>query len=236
MPSDRNLQMIDDLNAELDQLLYAISHDLRAPLRAIDGFSLAMLEDYEDQLDETGRDYLNRVRGGAKTLNAYIDGLLTISRESRGDLEVEETDLSTMAREVGALVAEQYPDHSPEFTVADNVIVGMDRRLSRFLLEKLLDNSWKFTSKTDAPRVEFGMVHVDGNSACFVRDNGAGFDMGFAGNRLFGAFQRMHTDDEFPGLGVGLATAKRIVSRHGGRIWAESEPGEGTTIYFSMDR
>lgn len=231
MAPDCCQRTIDELNTELDQLLYAISHDLNAPLRAIDGFSQAVLEDYEDKLDEDGKDYLNRVRGGAKTINQYIEGLLLISRQSRGDLDPVETDLSALAREAGAHVALHYPDHSPEFVVEDGITVTIDPRLARILLEKLLDNGWKFTAKTENARIEFGSTTVDGEPAFFVRDNGVGFDMNYAKERLFGAFQRMHSQEEFPGIGVGLATAKRIVNRHSGRLSAESEPGAGTTIY-----
>lgn len=228
------LQMIDELNKELDQLLYAISHDLRAPLRAIDGFSLAVVEDYGDLLDETGKNYLERVRGGNRKVNTYIDGLLMISRESRGDMELGEVNLSTLVREMGALVATRYESHQPQFNISENVTAIADRRLMRFCLEKLLDNAWKFTSQTDGARIDFGEIEQDGRHSFFVRDNGVGFDMEYAKERLFGAFQRMHSDDEFGGVGIGLATAKRIINRHGGRIWAESEVNRGTTVFFSL--
>lgn len=228
-------RMIDDLNKELDLLLYAISHDLRAPLRAIDGFSQAVLEDYGDTLDEEGRDYLARVRGGSRTINTYIEGLLSISRQSRGELVLEEANLSRIAQEAGKLVAARYRDHTPWFKVNDGMTRAMDRRLARFLFEKLLDNAWKFTEGLDEATIEVGQSELEhGEVACYVRDTGVGFDMNYAKDRLFGAFQRMHTEEEYPGLGVGLATAKRIVGRHGGRIWAESQPGEGTTVYFTV--
>lgn len=236
MEPDRCQRMVDELNAELDQLLYAISHDLRAPLRAIDGFSQAVLEDYEDALDADGRDYLDRVRGGARTINEYIDGLLHISRQSRGEIDPVETDLTAMARTVGARVAARYPDHSPEFVVEDGLTAVIDPRLADTLLEKLLDNAWKFTAATPSPRIEFGAGVLDGTPAVFVRDNGAGFDMNYARERLFGPFQRMHAADEFPGTGIGLATAKRIINRHGGRIMADSEPSAGTTVTFATGR
>lgn len=227
-------RMIDELNRELDQLLYAISHDLRAPLRAIDGFSQAVLEDYSDVLDDTGRDYLERVRGGGRQVNSYIDGLLLISRESRGEMDVEEVNLSSLAHEMGALVAARYEDHAPEFRVAENIIARADRRLMRFFLEKLLDNAWKFTNPVRGACVEFDQIEQDGKQVVFVRDNGVGFDMHYAKERLFGAFQRMHSDDDFEGIGVGLATAKRIINRHGGQLWAESETDRGTTFFFSL--
>jgi len=225
-------RMLDELNKEMDQLLYAISHDLRSPLRAIDGFSVAVVEDYGDKLDDTGRDYLERVRNGGKKVNDYIDGLLYMSRESRGDMELDTLNLSTLISEINGLVAPKYEGHTPRLTVAEDVSIVMDRRLTRNMLEKILDNAWKFTVGTNEPRIEFGSVEQDGKPTCFVRDNGAGFDMKYAKGRIFGAFQRMHPDDEFEGLGTGLATAKRIISRHGGEIWAESEPGKGTSIFF----
>ena len=235
MPSDHHERIIDDLNAEMDQLLYAISHDLCAPLRAIDGFSQAVLEDYESRLDDAGRDFLKRIRQGARTINDYVDGILMISRQSRGELVLEEVDMSALVHEVGASVARAYPDHAPELTVSENVSVVMDRRLARCFLEKLLDNAWKFTRGEKHARVEFGMEEQEGATVCFIRDNGAGFDVDFAGDRLFGPFQRFH-EQEIPGLGIGLATAKRIINRHGGRLWAKAAPGDGATFYFSVDR
>lgn len=231
MKPDECQRMLDELNREMDQLLYAISHDLRAPLRAIDGFSQAVVDDYGDSLDDVGRDFLNRVRAGGKKVNAYIDGLLTMSRETRGDLDPEELDISSMAEEINANLATQH-DFPAQIMVAEGVSIHMDRRLARTLLTKLLDNAWKFTVHADKPSIEFGTVVIDGRATCFVRDNGAGFDMQFAKGRLFGAFQRMHGEDEYAGLGTGLATARRIISRHGGEIWAESELGVGTTIFF----
>lgn len=233
--SDQCREMIDELNGELDQLLYAISHDLRAPLRSIDGFSQAVFEDYGDTLDETGRDYLQRVRNGGRKINAYIDGLLSISRQSRGEISLEEVNLSNLAREMGALLDAKYTDHSPVFTVQDGVKGMIDRRLGRFLFEKILDNCWKFTVGRPEAKVEFGVQDMDGRPVYFFRDNGVGFDMQYAGDRLFGPFQRMHGEDEYEGLGVGLATAKRIINRHKGKIWAESEVGRGTTIFFSLE-
>ncbi len=223
---------LDELNKEMDQLLYAITHDLRAPLRAIDGFSQAVLEDYGDAIDDEGKDYLKRVRNGGKKVNAYIDGLLYMSRETRGDLNPEPLDLSAMVTEINAILTNEYAGHSPQLTVADGVSMTMDRILTRTLLTKLLDNAWKFTAKSDNPSIEFGTVIINGKVACFVRDNGTGFDMHYAEGHLFGAFQRMHGDDEYGGLGTGLATARRIISRHGGEIWAESEQGVGTTLFF----
>ena len=225
-------RMLDELNKEMDQLLYAISHDLRSPLRAIDGFSPAVVEDYGDTLDDTGKDYLNRVQNGGRKINAYIDGLLYMSRDTRGDLIPETVNLSNLAEEINAILIAGYENHTPQTVVTENVFSTMDRRLARILLGKLLDNAWKFTVGTDEPLIEFGTTEQEGKPTCFVRDNGAGFDMQYAHGRLFGPFQRMHPDDEFEGLGTGLATARRIINRHDGKIWAQSEPGKGTTIFF----
>jgi len=234
MKPEQCQQMLDDLNQEMDQLLYAISHDLRAPLRAIDGFSQAVLEDYGDTLDEVGKDFLSRVRGGGKKVNAYIEGLLHMSRETRGDLNPELVNLTTLIEEAHANLTNEHYDHAPLLTVTKNVSVSMDRRLARTMLSKLLDNAWKFTANVKKPAIEFGSMDIDGKPTCFMRDNGIGFDMHFAKDRLFGAFQRMHDDNGYEGLGTGLATARRIISRHGGQIWAESQPYEGTTIYFRV--
>ena len=226
--------MLDELNTEMDQLLYAISHDLRSPLRAIDGFSQAVIEDYGDKLDDTGRDYLNRVQNGGKKVNAYIDALLLMSRETRGDLRPECVNLSNMVGEINEFLVAKYENHTPKTIVTKNISTTMDRRLAYIMLIRLLDNAWKFTVGRDKPLIEFGTMEQNGKPTCFVRDNGTGFDMQYARGRLFGAFQRMHSKDEFEGLGTGLAAAKRIVSRHGGEIWAESEPNKGTTIFFRM--
>nr|WP_287555091.1 ATP-binding protein [Pseudodesulfovibrio sp.] len=228
--------MLDELNQEMDQLLYVLSHDLRAPLRAIDGFSQALIEDCGDQIDETGRDYLERIRKGGIRINEYIDGLLTMSRQSRGDMRIEIVNLSKLARETADRVASWHDAHAPKFSVTDGITMPMDRRQAGFLLEKLLDNAWKFTVGLDHGQIEFGRMDIDGEAVCFVRDNGVGFDMEYARSRLFGPFQRMHPDQEYPGLGTGLATAKRIINRHGGRIWAESEKDKGTTIFFVVGR
>jgi light-regulated signal transduction histidine kinase (bacteriophytochrome) len=227
-------EIIDELNKELDQILYAISHDLRAPLRAIDGFSLAVVEDYGDKLDETGQDYLERVRKGGRILNEYIDGLLLISRQSRGEIVPEEVNLSDLAREIGASMEKKYTGRTVEFVIEADVVAAVDRRLARILFQQILDNCWKYTTGKPDAKVEFGVTDIDGVTAYFFSDNGAGFDMRYAGDRLFGPFQRMHPEEEFEGLGVGLATAKRIINRHKGKIWAESEIGKGTTIFFSL--
>lgn len=233
--SDDCRAMIDELNKELDQILYAISHDLRAPLRSIDGFSAAVFEDYGDSLDETGRDYLERVRNGGRKINEYIEGLLIISRRSRGEIVLEEASLTNLAQDAAALIDARYPDHAPKFSAQTDVMAMIDRRLGRFLFEAILDNCWKFTAGTSGAEIEFGVREEDGKRVYFIKDNGVGFDMHYAKERLFGPFQRMHSEEEFEGLGVGLATAKRIINRHNGSIRAESEVGKGTTILFSLE-
>ncbi|BCS88064.1 sensor histidine kinase [Pseudodesulfovibrio sediminis] len=234
MKTDDCQSKIDELNIEIDQLLYAISHDLRAPLRAIDGFSQAVVEDYGDQLDATGREYLERVRSGGRKVHEYIDGLLLISRESRGEMALGEVDFTRLVREVEGVVSTRYDNHVPRFNVEEDIMVVADLRLLRLLLEKLLDNAWKFTSRVQDAAIEVGQMDRAGDQVLYVRDNGVGFDMNYAEKRLFGAFQRMHDDEEYAGLGVGLATAKRIINRHGGRIWAESVQHAGTTVFFFL--
>jgi light-regulated signal transduction histidine kinase (bacteriophytochrome) len=235
MTPDQCQRMLDELNREMDLMLYAISHDLRAPLRAIDGFSQAVIEDHAADLGDSGRDSLERVRSNGMKINRYINALLEMSRESRSDIIPEAVNLSTLAEEVNAALAETYPGHSPELTVEQDVTIVMDRLLARTLLTKLLDNAWKFTAASDDPRITFGTEEHDGKQYCFIRDNGAGFDMHYAKDILFGVFQRMHGEDEYPGLGTGLATARRIVNRHHGDILAEAETGRGCTIFFRVN-
>jgi signal transduction histidine kinase len=222
-------------NRELESFSYSVSHDLRTPLRALDGFSQAVLEDYGDRLDDAGRDYLNRIRRGSQRMGDLIDSLLELSRVSRGTLYQEHVDLSAIAKDIADGLREREPGRHVNVAVADDLVTSGDPRLLRALLENLLSNAWKFTSKTSDARIEFGVAPGNGNGrrVHVVRDNGAGFDMNHAA-KLFGAFQRLHTDREFQGTGVGLATAQRIVHRHGGEIWAESQPGRGAAFYFTL--
>ncbi len=218
---------------ELEAFTYSVSHDLRAPLRALDGFSEAVLTDYGDELDETGRDYLERIRRAAQRMGTVLDDLLRLSRISRRELEVEEVDLAELGREVARELADGMPDRDVAFSAPDTLPAEGDRRLLRIVLENLLGNAWKFTGKEGDPRVELGRTEVDGERACFVKDNGAGFEMEYV-DKLFQPFQRLHRDDEFPGSGIGLATVNRIVHRHGGRAWGEGAPGEGACFYFTL--
>ncbi|NWG87804.1 MAG: PAS domain S-box protein [Hydrogenophilaceae bacterium] len=222
-------------NQELESFAYSVSHDLRGPLRAIDGFAQALLEDYGDRLDTTGRGYLDRVRSGTQRMSQLIDDLLKLSRLSRATLQPETVDLSALARDILAHLHELDPERPLQTEVMPDLAATGDPGLLRAALENLLGNAWKYSSKQPRPRIEFGATRQDGETVYFVRDNGVGFDMAHAG-KLFGAFQRLHHRDEFEGTGIGLATVQRIVHRHGGRIWAEAAPGQGATFYFTLGR
>ncbi|HEY3322396.1 MAG TPA: CHASE sensor domain-containing protein [Planctomycetota bacterium] len=224
---------LEAANKELEAFAYSVSHDLRAPLRAVEGFSHIIAEKYAPKLDETGQDYLRRVRAATQRMGLLIDDMLLLSRVTRGELQREPVDLSSMAQTIAAELARREPERQVEFVIAPGVMAEGDARLLRIVLENLLDNAWKFTSKRDKSRIEFGTKSIDGKPAYFVCDNGAGFDTLYAG-RLFGAFQRLHSTAEFPGTGIGLATAQRIVHRHGGRIWAEGAVNKGATFYFTV--
>jgi light-regulated signal transduction histidine kinase (bacteriophytochrome) len=218
----------------LEAFSYSVSHDLRAPLRGIDGFSQALLEDHTHQLDEKGKQLLNRVRSAAQRMAELIDNLLALSQVSRGELIREQVNLSSLARSVAADLKQREPGRDVEFDVTDDMRVEGDPRLLQIVIENLLGNAWKFTSKHSHARVEFGVANKDGETTYFVRDDGAGFDMAHAG-KLFGAFQRLHQAKEFQGTGIGLATVGRVVRRHGGRVWAEGEVEKGATFCFTLN-
>lgn len=220
-------------NKELEAFSYSVSHDLRAPLRSIDGFSQALLEDYGDRLDPTAQDYLRRVRGAAQRMGELIDDLIQLSRVGRAELNRSRLDVSEMARAVAADLRKREVERDVEFVIHDGLVANADVRLIRVVLENLLGNAWKFTGKTAAARVEFGAALIDGSRVFFVRDNGAGFNMAYV-DKLFAPFQRLHADADFPGTGIGLATVSRIVDRHGGRVWAEGTVGGGAAFYFTM--
>jgi PAS domain S-box-containing protein len=224
---------LEAANRELEAFSYSVSHDLRSPLRAIDGFSQALLEDYAPQLDEIGRAHLRRVRDATQRMGHLIDGLLSLSRLTRSELHIVRVDLTALARDVAAALQRSEPQRPINLDIAVGLQAHGDVGLLRVVMDNLLNNAWKYTSQSLRPRVEVGRAMVDGVAAFFVRDNGAGFDMAYAG-KLFGAFQRLHTSDEFPGSGIGLATVQRIVHRHGGRVWADSRVGEGATFYFTL--
>ena len=224
---------LEAVNRELESFSYSVSHDLRAPLRVIDGFSHALLEDYSGKLDAEGEDYLRRVRAASQQMGQLIDDLLLLSRVTRTDIRREPVDLSAMARSIIEELRASEPERRVEFTVAEKLSALGDGRLLRIALENLLGNAWKFTARREDARVEFGATERDGQAVYYVRDNGAGFDMDYAG-KLFGPFQRLHHAEEFEGTGVGLATVQRVVSRHGGRVWAEGVVNRGATFYFTL--
>jgi PAS domain S-box-containing protein len=231
--TDRTAQL-EVANRELEAFSYSVSHDLRAPLRGIDGFSQALLEEYGDKLDDTGKTYLGRVRKATQRMGWLIDDMLKLSRVTRTEFSCDDAiDLSGMVRAIAEEHQKNYPDRTVDVTVQDGIIVQGNPFMMKIVLENLLDNAWKFTGKEAHPRIEFGTTVRDGKTACFIRDNGVGFDMAYV-DKLFGAFQRLHTSHEFSGTGIGLATVKRIINRHNGQIWAEGEVGKGATFYFTL--
>ena len=224
---------LETSNRELEAFAYSVSHDLRSPLRSIEGFSLALLEDYNSKLDETGRGYLSRVRNATMRMGQLIDDLLKLSRVTRSEMTREQVDLSAIVRGIADALGRQHPERPAEFIIADGLTTDGDARLLTVMLENLLTNAWKFSEKTPRSVIEFGAARVDGAERFYVKDNGVGFDMAFA-DKLFNPFQRLHKESEFTGTGIGLATVKRIVTRHGGQVWIESEKDKGTTVYFTL--
>jgi hypothetical protein len=229
---DRTTQL-EASNQELEAFAYSVSHDLRAPLRGIDGWSMALLEDYGPKLDAQGQQYLKRVRVETQRMGCLIDDLLKLSRLSRVELQRESVDLTSLARAIAGRLREAEPARSMEFAIQEGLVAGGDIHLLEIVLSNLLSNAAKFTGPRALARIEFGQTKCSDELAFYVRDNGVGFDMIYAGN-LFGAFQRLHKSTEFPGTGIGLATAQRVLRRHGGRIWADARPREGATFYFTI--
>ena len=224
---------LETANQELEAFSYSVSHDLRAPLRTIDGFSLALMEDYYDDLPEDAKDDLERIRGAAQEMAELIDALLGLSRVNRFSMEYEMVDLSQLAEHIAEKLKRADPQRQVVWEISPNLEVEGDHRLLKAVLENLLQNAWKFSSHKEKAVIEVGSEQVNGTRAYYVRDNGAGFDMTYV-DKLFGAFQRLHTQNEFPGTGVGLATVKRIISRHGGEVWAEGVVDQGATFYFTL--
>ncbi|CAG1009420.1 Phytochrome-like protein cph1 [Anaerolineales bacterium] len=224
---------LETTNKELEAFSYSVSHDLRAPLRGIDGWSQALLEDYSDQLDEQGRQYIERVRSETQRMGRLIDDMLRLSRLTRAEMSRQEVDLSDLARTIAEQLKQNAPHRQMEFRIESGLTAEGDANLLEAVLSNLLGNAFKFTGKRADALIEFGQIELEGRRVFFVRDNGAGFDMAYA-QKLFGAFQRMHKSSEFPGTGVGLAIVQRIVHRHGGRLWAEAEPGRGAVFYFTL--
>jgi PAS domain S-box-containing protein len=224
---------LEAINKELESFSYSVSHDLRAPLRSIDGFSQALLEDYGDKLDSDGQEYLQRVRAATQRMAQLIDDLLSLARVTRSELHHDLVDLSAHAATIAEELQRTQPDRLVAFMIAPGLVTHGDERLLHLVLDNLLANAWKFTSKRPCAQIEFGAVAGADPQAYFVRDNGAGFDMAYA-DKLFGAFQRLHAMTEFAGTGIGLATVQRVIHRHGGRVWAESALDQGATFFFSV--
>ena len=221
------------INRELEAFSYSVSHDLRAPLLAFDGLSKALLDDYGERLDSRARDYLQRMSGASQRMGAVFDGLQSLFRLTSGEIHRENVDVSAMAAEIVEETQTTNSDRRVTVTIGPDLSVSGDARLMRILLGNLISNAWKYTSTKQDAAVEVGRELVDGEARHFVRDNGVGFDMIYS-HKLFGAFQRLHSQSEFPGVGIGLATVRRIVNRHGGRCWAEGAVGEGATFYFVL--
>jgi light-regulated signal transduction histidine kinase (bacteriophytochrome) len=229
---EANLQLAA-INKELEAFAYSVSHDLRTPLRGIDGWSLALLEDYGSQLDEPAMQYLDRVRSETQRMGQLIDDMLQLSRVTRVEMQRNPVNLTSMANEITAQLREAHPDRRIEFTISPGLSTRGDAGLLHIVMTNLLHNAVKFTGDRPEAVIEFGQSTQDAEAAFFVRDNGVGFDMAYAGT-LFGAFQRLHKVTEFPGTGIGLATVQRVIHRHGGRVWAQAEAGRGASFYFTV--
>ena len=227
------LAELEQKNHELEAFSYAVSHDLRAPLRRIDSFGKALLESRPDQLDETGQRFLQRIREATGHMAELIDGMLHLARVTRAELRAWPVDLSLLAAETVAELRQGEPDRDVEVTIRPGMVVNGDPRILRILLQNLLGNAWKFTAGRTPARIELGLLAAHSEPVYYVRDNGVGFDMAYSG-RLFTPFQRLHAADAFPGTGIGLATSQRIVQRHGGRIWLEGDVGRGATVFFTL--
>jgi len=223
----------DAATRELEAFSYSVAHDLRAPLRRMNGLAHILLEDYSEKFDAGGKDWLQGICVNAERMGALIDALLSLSRVTRSRVKCESVDLSAIVRAAGSRLSATEPERAVELVIGDHVCADLDPDLAHALVENLVGNAWKFTCKTPAARIEFGVMMNDGRRDFYVRDNGAGFDMAFA-NKLFAPFQRLHSTDEFPGTGIGLATAQRIVRRHGGKIWAEGVVDGGATFFFTV--
>jgi light-regulated signal transduction histidine kinase (bacteriophytochrome) len=228
----KQADVLEAANQELEAFSYSVSHDLRAPLRSIDGFSQALLDDYPEKLDEVGKDYLNRVRKASQRMAMLIDDMLDLSRVSRHELRRETLDISAIADSVAQKLMETDNNRSVTFTIEPGLEAEGDNRLVETALDNLIGNAWKYTANRESAEIQFGSTSGNGETVFYVRDNGAGFDMRYA-SKLFGTFQRLH-GREFEGTGIGLATVFRIVTRHGGRIWGEGEVDKGATFYFTL--
>jgi light-regulated signal transduction histidine kinase (bacteriophytochrome) len=231
---ERHAAQLSSANKELEAFSYSVSHDLRAPLRGIDGWSLALLEDYGDHFDKQGRQYLDRVRSETQRMGQLIDDMLQLSRLTRAEMRQEPVNLSGLAQTIAARLQETEPGRQVDFNIQAGLSARGDASLLEAVLSNLLGNAFKFTSQRAQARIEFGQTETHSQRVFFVRDNGAGFDMAYA-EKLFGAFQRLHKASEFPGTGVGLAIVQRVIHRHGGRVWVEAVVNDGATFYFTLE-
>jgi len=230
---ERSNQELAALNQEIEAFSYSVSHDLRGPLRSMDGFSLALLEDYGDKLGDEARDFLTRIRAASQRMGRLIDELLGLSRVTRAELNIRPVNLSVVAREIADSLDQQSPARDVLWLIEEGITLHADKALIQIAMQNLLENAWKFTGKIDKPVIRVGAVERDGVKECYVADNGVGFDMAYA-DRLFGAFQRLHHESEFSGTGIGLAIVQRIFRRHEGRIRVQAKPGQGATFFFSL--
>ena len=228
-------RLLEAAQRDLETFSYSVSHDLQAPLRHIDGFSRALLDDYAAVLDHQAQEYLSRICQAAAKMSQLIDAMQQLARVARSELKRQQVNLSVTAQVISLELKRGAPQRQVEFEIEEGVSADADPRLARQLMEVLIGNAWKFTSGTDQVSIQFGSGQLNGETVYFVRDNGVGFDMAYA-DKLFSIFHRLHRADEFEGSGVGLAIAQRIVARHGGRIWAESAPGRGATFFFTLHR
>jgi PAS domain S-box-containing protein len=229
----RHAAQLEAANKELEAFSYSVSHDLRAPLRSIDGFSLALLEDHAAQLDPDAKALLSRIRAATLRMSTLIDDLLNLARVAREEMKHEPVKLTEMAAAILRELQNREPNRAVTCTIGQEIVANGDPRLLHIVLDNLLGNAWKFTAKKDGAKIDFGAEEQNGRTVYFVRDNGAGFDIKYA-DKLFGTFQRLHSTTEFPGTGVGLAIVKRIVHRHSGKVWAEAALDRGATFFFTL--
>jgi len=226
-------EQLEATNRELEAFAYAVSHDLRAPLRSMSGFSQLLQELPAGQFDDKSKHYLHRIHEASRRMSSLIEDLLSLSRINRSELTPRPVDLTQLATDTAAVVRERYPNRDVSLHIEPGLAAYGDARLLRIALENLLDNAWKYTAHTQAARVDVGSQLDEGTRTYFVRDNGVGFDMAYSA-KLFGPFQRLHAETQYPGTGIGLVTVQRILARHGGRIWAQAAPNQGATFYFTI--